>query len=276
MGYQTEVSQDSQDGGVDIQAINVRGEKHLIQVKRYGADTTVGGRKIREYGSLYQLEDGVDNVYVVTTNEFTSQAKEMADKLDVKLVNGTELADRIEQNKKIVREYFSDSRSIKNTSTVQKTDPAPDERKGMIHPHADLHKTYLSDFELDGENLRNADLSKADLSGASLEHADLTDANLSEANLFHTNLRHADLTNANLSNAYLSDADLSNANLTGTNLRGANLCNANLKKAYLRPTTIENAAFGGAQLSGVNLNDSHITKSDLPKRFTDNSEHEFR
>jgi len=108
MGYQTEVSQQSQDKGVDVRAINQQGEKHLIQAKRHGPGSKVSQPKIQQYGSLYRQENNVDKVYVVTTNEFTPQAKEIADKIGVKLVNGKGLIGLI-------------NRSASN-NTTQKTD----------------------------------------------------------------------------------------------------------------------------------------------------------
>ena len=83
-------------------------------------------------------------------------------------------------------------------------------------------------FELDAENLcdadlRDADLRDADLRGADLRGADLRGANLRDADLSYANLRCADLRDANLRCANLSGANLSGANLSGANSRGADL-----------------------------------------------------
>lgn len=87
-GWETTVSQASNDGGIDVTA--KKGDpvpqKHLIQAKRYGSNTTVGVREVREYSSLYNREN-VDAVIIVTTGSFTSQAEKEADQLNIKLVD---------------------------------------------------------------------------------------------------------------------------------------------------------------------------------------------
>ena len=99
MGWDCEVSQASADAGIDVVATksNPYDRKELIQAKRYGPNTTVGGPKIREYASLKQQESNVDSVAVVTTNSFTRQAKEVAEKMNVKLVNGDDLASMVDE-----------------------------------------------------------------------------------------------------------------------------------------------------------------------------------
>ena len=59
-------------------------------------------------------------------------------------------------------------------------------------------------------------LSIADLLGADLSDADLRGASLSDANLSDANLRGADLSRANLSDANLRGANLSGAIVTNT------------------------------------------------------------
>ena len=85
----------------------------------------------------------------------------------------------------------------------------------------------LSNCNLVGVYLNNADLNNADLSGANLTGADLTGADLEGA----------DLTGANLTGAILSDANLSDANLTGADLTGAVLSDAVLSDATLVATS---------------------------------------
>jgi hypothetical protein len=75
---------------------------------------------------------------------------------------------------------------------------------------------------------------RANLSDANLSGADLSDADLSDANL-----RGADLSDANLRGANLSDANLSDANLSGAYLRGADLSDADLSGAYLRGADLD-------------------------------------
>lgn len=111
MGWETEVSAASADEGVDVVARkNTPYEQTtLIQAKRYGPNTTVGSPDIQQYASLDDQYDGVDTVMVVTTNTFTTQARELAARLDVKLVDGDALAGLIDEYEAadLVDEYLA-------------------------------------------------------------------------------------------------------------------------------------------------------------------------
>jgi restriction system protein len=110
MGWQTDVSTESADEGVDVIARkDVPYEQvTLIQAKRYGPNTTVGSPDIQQYASLKKQYDGVDKVAIVTTNEFTQQAQDLADRLNVKLINGDDLVELIVSNEaaELVVEYL--------------------------------------------------------------------------------------------------------------------------------------------------------------------------
>jgi len=75
MWYQTKVTQQSQDKGIDVRATHPLGETVLIQAKQYGSNSVVGGREIREYAALYAQENSINEVWVVRTSGFTSQAR---------------------------------------------------------------------------------------------------------------------------------------------------------------------------------------------------------
>lgn len=97
-GWDTELTTGSRDRGVDVVAIKkgtFEKRRHLIQVKRHGENSKVGSGDIQKYAGLYQGDDQVDNVFVVTSNRFTSEAKEVAKSRDVSLVNCDELYERI-------------------------------------------------------------------------------------------------------------------------------------------------------------------------------------
>jgi len=100
MGWETEVSSESADQGVDVTARKSLpyDQLTLIQAKRYGPNTTVGSPDIQQYASLKNQYDGVDKVVLVTTNEFTQQARELAGRLNVKLINGDDLIGLIDDN----------------------------------------------------------------------------------------------------------------------------------------------------------------------------------
>jgi len=95
MGWSVEVTQGSHDRGVDIVAnkTGIVSEKVVIQAKCYAESNKVGRPAIQQYNTLRQQEPDVDSVIVVTSSSFTSGAMKSAQKLGVKTVNGTELAE---------------------------------------------------------------------------------------------------------------------------------------------------------------------------------------
>ncbi len=99
MGWETTVSTASADKGVDITArkSSPYDQLLLIQAKRYGPNTTVGSPEIQQYASLRNQFDGVDKVLLVTTNDYSRQAREIATDLNVKLINGDELVELIHE-----------------------------------------------------------------------------------------------------------------------------------------------------------------------------------
>ena len=98
-GWETTVEKQSNDAGVDIRATKEYpySQKILIQAKRYGENTTVGGPDIQQYASLKQQERDADKAIIVTTGRFTSAAEDRADELNVKLINGSDLVELIER-----------------------------------------------------------------------------------------------------------------------------------------------------------------------------------
>lgn len=89
-GYDTFVRQGSNDKAIDVEAIR-GGYKVLIQVKRYNSKNKIGGPTVRKYATLYQQEPDADEVAIVTTSSFTSQAKEIAAEQHVTIVDGHSL-----------------------------------------------------------------------------------------------------------------------------------------------------------------------------------------
>jgi uncharacterized protein YjbI with pentapeptide repeats len=154
--------------------------------------------------------------------------------------------------------------------------------------NADLSGAYLLEANLSGADLREANLmgaylmganlSRANLNQAKLAQADLMVADLSDAHLYAANLGLANLKGANLSGAYLfltnlsfayliganlSSANLNNADLSGADLSGADLSGANLSEAHLREVTFRETDLSGADLSGANLNGAILVKTNL-------------
>ncbi|MFB1063325.1 restriction endonuclease [Natrinema sp. H-ect4] len=122
MEWETTVSQASLDAGIDVIATKETPypQKKVIQAKRYGENTTVGGPDIQQYASLKQQVEGADSVIVVTTSEFTSSAHKRARDLNVKLVDGDQLAQLIDEYdaSDLVSRYVSDGQVGRSEPSV--------------------------------------------------------------------------------------------------------------------------------------------------------------
>lgn len=133
-GWETEVSQQSQDKSLDVLAEKSKPyhQRHAIQAKRYQAENKVGGPSISEYASLTDYFDA-DAAVVVTTSGFTADARERAETLGVKLVDGDDLIEMIERTEAYDLLEFPtrDRESIETHNTEH--NPAPqthDRREG--------------------------------------------------------------------------------------------------------------------------------------------------
>ncbi|WP_337653096.1 restriction endonuclease [Halomontanus rarus] len=110
MGWSCKVSTASNDKGIDVRAkkANPYEQKALIQAKRYAEGNKVGSPAIQQYSSLKHQENKVDKVIVVTTSSYSRNAVELADDLNVKLIDGDDLVDLIDQEgaDELVAEYI--------------------------------------------------------------------------------------------------------------------------------------------------------------------------
>lgn len=96
-GWNTELTSSTSDKGVDVRATRDKPyeRKMLIQAKNYSKDNKVSSEEVQRYASLKDQEEGVDEVLIVTTSSFTSQAEELAEKLNVKMIGRKKLEDMI-------------------------------------------------------------------------------------------------------------------------------------------------------------------------------------
>lgn len=138
MGWSTEVSSASMDEGVDVVARKSTpyDQTVLIQAKRYGPNTTVGSPDIQQYASLSRQYNGIDKVLVITTNEFTGQAMDLAERLNVKTINGEQLAELVGQNQALdlVVEYIDFVEAVENEPA--ESDPAETHVEPKGEPNA--------------------------------------------------------------------------------------------------------------------------------------------
>jgi restriction endonuclease Mrr len=120
-GWETKVTTGSGDRGIDVVATQSEPveQKHLIQAKRYSGGNTISSTEVQRYSSLRQQEDNVDAVIIVTTSRFSRQAREIAEDLNVKLIDGAEFSDLIKRNgwESSIKEYIN----IPNTTTEVET-----------------------------------------------------------------------------------------------------------------------------------------------------------
>lgn len=118
-GWQTEVSQASNDKGVDIVASRSDGlvdQKVAMQVKRYAEDNRIGRPDMQQYLSLKHQQTDIDAVVVVTTSSFNSNAEEYAAEQNMKLVDGQDLVSRVlDGHQDLLNKYAPvESRNIEN------------------------------------------------------------------------------------------------------------------------------------------------------------------
>jgi len=102
-------------------------------------------------------------------------------------------------------------------------------------------------------------LSNVDLSGAHLFDANLTGATFVGANLRGVDLSGADLSHANLTGATFVGANLRGAILTGANLQGANLNRADLTRADLTDAILTRAILTRANLLRARINEANLS-----------------
>lgn len=130
-GWETRVLQASNDRGIDVEARRADPfeQKHLIQAKRYSEGNNVGSEEVQQYSSLQHQKENVDAVVIVTTSGFTHQAKDVAADLNLKLINGDNLAQIIREQDAldIVDKYASSA----DTGPSQNTDNASSNKQSL-------------------------------------------------------------------------------------------------------------------------------------------------
>src|SRR6266487_5138917 len=149
-----------------------------------------------------------------------------------------------------------------------------------------LIRPDLSDVDLSGLNIGEADLFWANCSmtnfsdanlkgvvfgGANLDFTNFSNANLDkafirESYLGLTNFKGASLKGADLFGSYLASADFSDADLTEANLGRAMLCNSQFNRANLT-----RAILGQANLIGTNFSEANLNSADIRGAILNNA-----
>jgi restriction endonuclease Mrr len=94
VGFRTELTRATGDGGIDIVAYLDRpivGGRYLVQCKRFTDATPVGAPMVREfYGAFVADRSAVKGLFI-TTSSFSAQAREFVQNLPIELVDGAQL-----------------------------------------------------------------------------------------------------------------------------------------------------------------------------------------
>jgi Holliday junction resolvasome RuvABC ATP-dependent DNA helicase subunit len=88
MGFQTEMTKTSGDGGIDIIATldkAIFGGRYLFQCKRFAPDNLVGAPTVRDFFGAVTADRAVKGT-LITTSDFTVQAREFAQRVGVELI----------------------------------------------------------------------------------------------------------------------------------------------------------------------------------------------
>jgi Restriction endonuclease len=89
MGFQAEMTRTSGDGGIDIVAMldkPIIGGRYLFQCKRFAPDNLIGAPTLRDFYGAVTADRAVKGVFI-TTSDFTTQAKDFAQKSGLELIN---------------------------------------------------------------------------------------------------------------------------------------------------------------------------------------------
>ena len=136
-GWATEVTQNSDDDGVDVIAerTGVLEERAVIQAKRHAPDNKVTFGDVQRYSALVRDEHQNDMAVVVTTSSFTKKAYKYAREKNVKLMDGAAIAGFVMAHDMdgLVEDYTPDTFILKES---------PEE---VFKVHEDSREQYFRD-----------------------------------------------------------------------------------------------------------------------------------
>lgn len=94
MDFEAVMTKASGDGGIDVVATLDKplvGGRYLIQCKRFAVGNLVGAATVREFYGAVTADGRAVKGILITTSDFTSQAKEFARRLPIELIGGPQL-----------------------------------------------------------------------------------------------------------------------------------------------------------------------------------------
>jgi hypothetical protein len=102
MGFHTELTAVTGDGGIDIVATLDKpliGGRYLVQCKRFAPGKLVGAATVRDfYGAVTADREAVKGI-LITTSGFTSQAMAFAQQIPIELIGGQQLRALLAQHR---------------------------------------------------------------------------------------------------------------------------------------------------------------------------------
>lgn len=113
MDFRAEMTKTTGVGGIDIVVILDRpiiGGKYLFQCKRYAPDTLTGAATVREFYGAVTAERASKGI-LITTSDFSHQAREFAERVGVELINLTVLQQLLAQLEQ--HPWLADTRQTK-------------------------------------------------------------------------------------------------------------------------------------------------------------------
>jgi hypothetical protein len=136
-GFTTNVRQGSRDRGIDVEAVKDQ-YKVLIQAKRYSSGNKVGSQEVRKYATLYQQDQMANEVAIVTTSQFTSEAKKIATEQNVTIIDGKNTVEMLDDR----NIYQSD------VSTTDSDSPVASNTKNYTSTTTEIEDEDEDEFEL--------------------------------------------------------------------------------------------------------------------------------
>ncbi len=100
MEFRPEMTRATGDGGIDIVAIldkPILGGKYLFQCKRYAPGNLVGASTVRDFYGAVTADKAVKGI-LITTSDFTAQAREFGERVGLELINLKQLQSLLAQH----------------------------------------------------------------------------------------------------------------------------------------------------------------------------------
>lgn len=100
MEFRPEMTKATGDGGIDIVAVldkPILGGKYLFQCKRYAPENLVGAATVRDFYGAVTADRAVKGI-LITTSDFTAQAREFAERVGLELINLAQLQTLLTQH----------------------------------------------------------------------------------------------------------------------------------------------------------------------------------